>query len=459
MESTNRMKTTMRARVLIECNMLRRSQLVVASCSSRAAFTNRVATIRLLLKFLVTSRQRRGQRECLLNTPTRSDAPVPRRARPPVLLVERENYVNGGVHFDRIAIEKSRLIAPLTDSIQGGLLQQRMTVHDLELLNRAVLADDGVKTDGTGDAGLTSERRINRLNTVDDARGLDVAADAERTGQFRLRWRRRSAHATDNTTEHAAHGAAGNTARNSTGHAGRHIRLGVFLNNFDFLGDDLGGHELARIHQVGLRLDVDNLNRRGRRRWRGRRRRSSEHGRHHRLRKSLGVDQGNQDQNSQESDLKKHGECDSPRLVSLLRVRTGNHHFFKHESYLLPAGARRPWTFSLPRVLLPAAGPVPAAAPCPRQLFQATTSGAAIPKLEYVPTTIPTTRAKEKARSTWPPIRNRTRTVRKVRPLVKIVRESVWLMDLLTTSANDSLRSKRLFSRMRSKMTIVSFME
>src|SRR5258708_17220435 len=129
------------------------------------------------------------------------------------------------------------------------------------------------------------------------------------------------------------------------------------------------------------------------------------------------------------------------------------------DDYLLPAGARRAGTLSLLRVLLPAAGPGPATAPWPRQRFQATTSGAAMPKLEYVPTTIPTTTAKEKARTTWPPLRNRTSTVRKVRPLVKIVRERVWLMDLLTTSANDSLRSKRLFSRMRSKMTIVSFME
>src|SRR5258707_13324382 len=54
MESTKRMKTTTSARVLIECNMLRRSQLVLASCSIRTAFTNRVATIRLLLKFQVT---------------------------------------------------------------------------------------------------------------------------------------------------------------------------------------------------------------------------------------------------------------------------------------------------------------------------------------------------------------------------------------------------------------------
>ena len=82
-----------------------------------------------------------------------------------------------------------------------------------------------------------------------------------------------------------------------------------------------------------------------------------------------------------------------------------------------------------------------------------------MPKLEYVPTTIPTTRANENALNTWPPIRNRTSTVRKVRPLVKIVLESVWLMDLFTTAANDSRRSRRLFSRMRSKMTIVSFIE
>src|SRR4029077_9082225 len=124
------------------------------------------------------------------------------------------------------------------------------------------------------------------------------------------------------------------------------------------------------------------------------------------------------------------------------------------DDYLLPEVARRGCPPSLPRGLLPAAVPVLATPPCPRQLFQATTSGAAIPKLEYVPTTIPTTRAKANARSTWPPIRNRTSTVRKVKPLVRMVRESVWLMDLFTTDAKDSLRNRRLFSRMRSKMTI-----
>src|SRR6266852_2288992 len=334
-----------------------------------------------------------------------------------------------------------------------------MAVHDFELLNCAVLAVDGVQTDGAGDARLARQRRINRLNTVDDSGCLDVAANADRTGRSRPRWGRRSAHASDNTTEHATHGATGNAARNSAAHASGHVGLGVFLNNFDFLGNDLRGHQLARIHQMGLRLDMDHLSRRGRRRrWR-RRRRRGEHGGHHGFGKRLGVNQRNKNQNHKKQALEQHRDQDRPRLVGLLWIRTGNHHFFKHGSYLLPAGARRPETFSLPRALLPAAGPVPATKPWPRQRFQATTRGAAIPKLEYVPTTIPTTRAKEKARSTWPPIRNRTSTVRKVRPLVKIVRDKVWLMDLLTTAANDSRRNKRLFSRMRSKMTMVSFIE
>src|SRR5258708_19903437 len=102
-------------------------------------------------------------------------------------MVERENHVNGGVNLDGVAIEQSRLITPLTHGIQRGLLQQRMAVHDFELLDGAVLANDGVETHSAGDAGLTRQRWITGLNTIDYARCLDVAADPERTSQFRLR--------------------------------------------------------------------------------------------------------------------------------------------------------------------------------------------------------------------------------------------------------------------------------
>src|SRR5713226_8165632 len=236
MERMKRMTTTANANLLIWPNMLRRSQ-VLACCSNRAENTYKVATIRLLLKFQVTPRPGRGATRVFAEIATRSGAPVPRPARPPVLLVERKNHVNGGVNFHRIAIEQSRLIAPLTHSILRSLHQQRVAGHNFQLLNRAVLADDGVQTHGAGDAGLARQRRINRLNTVDNARSLDVAAHAKRTGQLRLRWRRRPAHASDYATEHTAHGATGNAARDTTGHAGSHIGLGVFLNNFDIPGD------------------------------------------------------------------------------------------------------------------------------------------------------------------------------------------------------------------------------
>src|ERR1700730_18573986 len=73
------------------------------------------------------------------------------------------------------------------------------------------------------------------------------------------------------------------------------------------------------------------------------------------------------------------------------------------DNYLLPAGARRPEAPELARVILPAVDPVfVARRPCPRKRFHATTNCAAMPKLEYVPTTFPTTKAKEKARNTCP---------------------------------------------------------
>src|SRR6266850_6327107 len=203
MERTNKMRTTIFTKRVIEAHMLRRSKVGV-SCSKNTANTYRVATIRLLLNFQVAPRPEPGDhQECLLILLTRTDAPVPRPARRSVLLVKRENHVNGGVHFNRLAIEKSRLIAPLAHGIQRVLLQQRMARLDFELLNRAVLGNDGVQAHRAGNARLARERRINGLDTVQDARGLDVAANLQRAGQLRF-WRgRRSTHAANDAAEHA----------------------------------------------------------------------------------------------------------------------------------------------------------------------------------------------------------------------------------------------------------------
>src|SRR5580693_2886087 len=159
-----------------------------------------------------------------------------------------------------------------------------MAVQDFQLLNRTVLADDGVQAHGAGDAGLARERRIDRLNAVDNASGLDVTTDAEWTTLMRFRRGWRTAHATDNAAKHTAHGTTGNATWDTAGHTDRgHVRLGVFLNNFYFPGDDLRRHKFAGVHQVGLRLDVNDLRNGRRRRRGGRRRRCGEHRRHHGL--------------------------------------------------------------------------------------------------------------------------------------------------------------------------------
>src|SRR5258708_13129636 len=153
------MMTTTSAGLPIVLSMSSKSKLVAAPAScSRTAKVKRVATIRLLLKFQVTLHLR-GSTRVFAEIATRSGAPVPRPARQPVLLVKRKNHVNGGVDFDRIAIEKSRLIAPLPDSIQRGLLQQGMAVQNFELLNRAVLADDRAPTHSAHHAPLPTPPR------------------------------------------------------------------------------------------------------------------------------------------------------------------------------------------------------------------------------------------------------------------------------------------------------------
>src|SRR5260221_4737779 len=79
------------------------------------------------------------------------------------------------------------------------------------------------------------------------------------------------------------------------------------------------------------------------------------------------------------------------------------------DDYLLPAGARRAAALSLLRVLLPAASPGPHTAPWPRQRFQATTTGAALPNVDDVPTLLPTTTEQQTARSSSTLIFNMTR--------------------------------------------------
>ena len=78
---------------------------------------------------------------------------------------------------------------------------------------------------------------------------------------------------------------------------------------------------------------------------------------------------------------------------------------------------------------------------------------------EYVPIMIPQTSANENPPSTGPPQMNRAITVRNVRPEVMTVRLNVWFTARFITASSGSLRENFKFSRIRSKITMVSFME
>src|SRR5216684_8731783 len=92
----------------------------------------------------------------------------------------------------------------------------------------------------------------------------------------------------------------------------------------------------------------------------------------------------------------------------------------------------------------------------PRQKL---TVAAAMNTLEYVPVTMPTIIVNAKPCSTSPPKKNSARAVRSAVPDTITVRPSVWFTDTLMMSFNESRRIPRRFSRIRSKMTIVSLVE
>src|SRR5215467_12745019 len=92
----------------------------------------------------------------------------------------------------------------------------------------------------------------------------------------------------------------------------------------------------------------------------------------------------------------------------------------------------------------------------PRQKL---TVAAAMKTLEYVPVMIPTTIVNANPWSTSPPKKNRANAVSRAVPDVMTVRPNVWFTDTLITWSIESRRIVRRFSRIRSKITIVSFVE
>src|ERR1700719_2247962 len=187
-----------------------------------------------------------------------------------LLLVERENYVNGGIHFDVLTVQSGWLILPLPHGIQCRLHQERVTGNHFKLLDSTVLGDDGVQPYRAGDTRLARQRRIHRLYLVPQLGSLHLTALADAL-LSRLRWWRCCAYAANDAADNATHLATSDAANYSSLHT-RHV-WSILLNNLDVLWYDLRRTQLPGIHQVDSRLDVNDLSdRRWRGRWRRRRR-------------------------------------------------------------------------------------------------------------------------------------------------------------------------------------------
>src|SRR5208337_4114046 len=205
----------------------------------------RVANIRLLLNFLLAPEMREPTRLCI-ELRTQNGAQVPRRSRRPVaLLSQRENHVNFGIHFHGVAVEQGRLIAPLPDSVERGLHEERMARNDLKLLHRAVLTDDGVELDRAADARLARQWRVKRLHLVDQPCRLHVAANGDALLSLRRWWWRNVGTDTANhAANHAAHRATCDAARHTTGNTADCVRwFRFFLDDLNVLGDGFRSNE------------------------------------------------------------------------------------------------------------------------------------------------------------------------------------------------------------------------
>lgn len=80
-----------------------------------------------------------------------------------------------GVYLDRAAVQDCRFIAPLADSGESGLIEQRIAGNHFERLNGAVGGDDGAKFDAAFTSHLFGKRRIDWFDTEGKHCWLELA--------------------------------------------------------------------------------------------------------------------------------------------------------------------------------------------------------------------------------------------------------------------------------------------
>src|SRR6185295_17693487 len=155
--------------------------------------------------------------------------------------------------------------------------------------------------------------------------------------------------------------------------------------------------------------------------------------------------------NYQEIRHRRFWLCSAPeekRCFNSISARESRHEASPYTLARFLSGARPFTALGRPRPLLP-----------PVMYSHHSIIGLATAIDEYVPMMMPIVKASAKPLNTSPPNNTIATTETKVRPDVITVRESVWLIESFAIWARLSFRRNLTFSRIRSKTTIVSFIE
>src|SRR6185312_338061 len=149
---------------------------------------------------------------------------------------KREVHRNLSIHFDRLAVQKVGLIAPLLYGINSSRGQHWMPTDDMKVLYSSVFPDNCLENHGSLNASLACQGRISGTNFVNQQTLRHALRDAYALRSHSLRYRSGAGGSADNAADHATHGAARYATRNAAHHAHRARRRRVFfLNHLNFL--------------------------------------------------------------------------------------------------------------------------------------------------------------------------------------------------------------------------------
>lgn len=87
-----------------------------------------------------------------------------------ILFAWHKAHGDGRLHCDRLPIQQCGLVAPLAHGFERRLHEERMPGDNLQFAHAPVLVDDRVQDDVALDSSLPRQRRIGRLESIDELR-------------------------------------------------------------------------------------------------------------------------------------------------------------------------------------------------------------------------------------------------------------------------------------------------